>query len=72
MTIAIVLGAVTLLVAGFVLWPIWINRKQAQSVRSDAKENPTDKNTDSKPDTAPDILGADDSARSGSLSGPAV
>ena len=60
MTIAIVLGAVTLLVAGFVLWPIWINRKQAQSVRSDAKENPSDTNTDSKPDTAPDILGADD------------
>lgn len=59
MTIAIVLGAITLLVAGFVLWPIWKNRKQAlQANTTDA-----DPDADASAETATDILGADDEMR---------
>ena len=62
MTIAIVLGAITLLVAGFVLWPIFQNRKQSdqtKNVDAGAKAGSTGTQT-AQAETSSDILDADD------------
>lgn len=62
MTIAIVLGAITLLVAGFVLWPIFQNRKQSdqtKNVDAGAKAGSTKTQT-VQAETSSDILDADD------------